>query len=690
MVSAEELDNDIDNELASSRKRSGPKSKNPTPGSTPTRGRPPKDSIPLKKRLHALAKYMLDYTCEDGRKPMLAFMEKPSKKLYPDYYEVIAEPIDFLEIESKIKAEQYSCENDLVKDFKVMFSNCRQYNEENSPIYEDALILEKYLVDKVCRRTVTPEKERKEKAVVRVYRPRKPLTQLEKNLRTLYEKIRDYREPKANRQLSLIFMKLPSKIDYPDYYEVICNPIDMEKIGLKLRTNCYDALDDLVADFILMFDNACKYNEPDSQIYKDALVLQRVCLQIKIQLKEDENNVPDVAAAVQDILLNLFTNVYNHQDDDGRCYSDSMVDLPEHDEIDGKKVRAVSLDLIKRRLDKGVYKRLDVFQDDFFTCLDRARRLSRTDSQTFEDATELQMYFIKQRNELCKDGELLSSPALNYTVKDAKANIEQIRQSKLLKESLEEETETRSSDDSVIRESNISVDQSMTCNQQTFKVGEFVYLDTKEKGCEPHILLIERLFESNGKQMLYGNYYLRPAETYHLTTRKFLEREVFKSDSHVTVPLEEVKDRCCVVNIKQYFTMRPEGYDEKDVYVCESRYSTRTRSFKKIKIYPETTLNLVPRENPIEPKRIVSVFRERVEKHKDELAELEEQEKLVEKDKPNIMAYTNIDGVEGNTYYEQYNTICSGVVKTGDFVYVVADGGKQIIAQIDTIWDTKE
>lgn len=56
---------------------------------------------------------------------MLAFMEKPSKKLYAEYYEVIDEPIDFLEIESKIKAEQYSCEMDLVKDFQLMFSNCR-------------------------------------------------------------------------------------------------------------------------------------------------------------------------------------------------------------------------------------------------------------------------------------------------------------------------------------------------------------------------------------------------------------------------------------------------------------------------------------------------------------------------------------------------------------------------------------
>lgn len=109
--------------------------------------------------------------CEDGRKPMLAFIEKPSKKLYPEYYEIIAEPIDFLEIEAKIKAEQYSCENDLIKDFKLMFNNCREFNEENSPIYEDANVLEKYLLDKVGTKkksAPTPEKVKKEKAILRV------------------------------------------------------------------------------------------------------------------------------------------------------------------------------------------------------------------------------------------------------------------------------------------------------------------------------------------------------------------------------------------------------------------------------------------------------------------------------------------------------------------------------------------
>lgn len=43
-------------------------------------------------------------------------------------------------------------------------------------------------------------------------RPRtKPLNPTDSKLRALYDAIRDYREPKANRQLALVFMKLPSK-----------------------------------------------------------------------------------------------------------------------------------------------------------------------------------------------------------------------------------------------------------------------------------------------------------------------------------------------------------------------------------------------------------------------------------------------------------------------------------------------
>lgn len=103
------------------------------------------------------------------------------------------------------------------------------------------------------------------------------------------------------------------------------------------------------------------------------------------------------------------------------------------------RVRAISLDLIKRRLDKGLYKRLDTFQEDVFSCLDRARRLSRTDSQIFEDSIELQSFFIKKRDEVCKD--VLSSPALSYSAMHLSASVEAVRQTKLLQEEQEQEQE---------------------------------------------------------------------------------------------------------------------------------------------------------------------------------------------------------------------------------------------------------
>ena len=99
------------------------------------------------------------FQTDDGRKPMLGFMEKPSRKLYPDYYEIISEPIDFLEIENKIRGEQYKSEADLVNDFKLMFLNCRHFNEENSSIYDDANLLEKVMMEKIGQTMPTPERK---------------------------------------------------------------------------------------------------------------------------------------------------------------------------------------------------------------------------------------------------------------------------------------------------------------------------------------------------------------------------------------------------------------------------------------------------------------------------------------------------------------------------------------------------
>ena len=177
-----------------------------------------------------------------------------------------------------------------------------------------------------------------------------------------------------------------------------------------------------------------------------------------------------------------------------------------------------------------------------------------------------------------------------------------------------------------------------------------------------------------------------------------LLQELFKSDLRSAHPLSQIRGRCCVLNVKEYFSLKPENFADKDVFVCESRYSTKARMFKKIKVWtslPAPEVKLIPRESPLEPKRVVSVFRDRVEKHKEELAELGEVEKLAEKVVQNIAAPAPspppadagaaVQPSSGLSYYQQL-TIPGHTLRTGDCVYVRAENGKQLIAQIDSMW----
>ena len=58
----------------------------------------------------------------------------------------------------------------------------------------------------------------------------------------------------------------------------------------------------------------------------------------------------------------------------------------------------------------------------------------RTDSEIFEDAVELQQFLIRIRDELCKNGEILMSPALSYTSKHLHSDVEKEKKEKLPKE----------------------------------------------------------------------------------------------------------------------------------------------------------------------------------------------------------------------------------------------------------------
>ncbi|XP_072506100.1 protein polybromo-1 isoform X40 [Notamacropus eugenii] len=645
-----------------------------------------------------------------GRRLCDLFMVKPSKKDYPDYYKIILEPMDLKIIEHNIRNDKYAGEEAMMEDMKLMFRNARHYNEEGSQVYNDAHILEKMLRDKRKELGPLPEDDDMASPKLKLSRksgisPKKSkyMTPMQQKLNEVYEAVKNYTD-KRGRRLSAIFLRLPSRSELPDYYLTIKKPVDMEKIRSHMMANKYQDIDSMVEDFVMMFNNACTYNEPESLIYKDALVLHKVLLETRRDIEGDEDShVPNVTLLIQELIHNLFVSVMSHQDDEGRCYSDSLAEIPSVDPSFPNKP-PLTFDIIRKNVENNRYRRLDLFQEQMFDVLERARRMNRTDSEIYEDAVELQQFFIKIRDELCKNGEILLSPALSYTTKHLHNDVEKEKKEKLPKEieedklKREEEKRAEKSEDSSggggLSVLHRTYSQDCSFKNSMYHVGDYVYVEPAEANLQPHIVCIERLWEdSAGEKWLCGCWFYRPNETFHLATRKFLEKEVFKSDYYNKVPVSKILGKCVVMFVKEYFKLCPETFRDEDVYVCESRYSAKTKSFKKIKLWtmPVSSVRFIPRDVPLPVVRVASVFANTDKMDEEKHTETSEDSKgadnflNLEKEKEDVPVEMS-NGEPGCHYFEQlrYNDMW---LKVGDCVFIKSHGlVRPRVGRIEKLW----
>lgn len=85
-------------------------------------------------------------------------------------------------------------------------------------------------------------------------------------MKILLSAVIEAREAGTGRRLCDLFMFKPSKKDYPDYYKVILEPMDLRTIEHNIRSDRYMTEDEMVDDMKLMFRNARHYNEEGSQV----------------------------------------------------------------------------------------------------------------------------------------------------------------------------------------------------------------------------------------------------------------------------------------------------------------------------------------------------------------------------------------------------------------------------------------
>ncbi|CRG85934.1 hypothetical protein PISL3812_02937 [Talaromyces islandicus] len=73
------------------------------------------------------------------------FLSPVNKDEVPDYYNVITSPMDLSTMEERLEHDDYAAPKDLVGDLKLIFSNCRRYNDATTVYAKCAEKLEKYM-----------------------------------------------------------------------------------------------------------------------------------------------------------------------------------------------------------------------------------------------------------------------------------------------------------------------------------------------------------------------------------------------------------------------------------------------------------------------------------------------------------------------------------------------------------------
>ncbi|KAF2663454.1 Bromodomain-containing protein [Microthyrium microscopicum] len=118
------------------------KEKDEDPELRKKRGRPPRVDTPMEARIKAIMKGLRKPKNSNGDLMILSFERLPDKQELPDYFNEIKNPMALDGIKRKLKRKKYTSVDQFMRDVNLMFDNAKQYNQDESQIYKDAVELQ--------------------------------------------------------------------------------------------------------------------------------------------------------------------------------------------------------------------------------------------------------------------------------------------------------------------------------------------------------------------------------------------------------------------------------------------------------------------------------------------------------------------------------------------------------------------
>lgn len=273
------------------------------------------------KNWHSHCKRFLDHLFRNP--DSLPFRAAVDPVLYPDYTTVVDMPMDLGTVREALVAGEYESFRQFRKDIELIFNNSKTYNtERRSHIHKLTLKLETYCktkLDSIARdqkKRIPPPKKSKTPKSRQL--PKRSATRKKRSFSgsefsepgpsgvgtsapsddTEDEEVENMeavaedeeRSPEnwkqRCRELVEFVLTLPDStlfrdpVDaglYPDYYQLIKNPIDLGTINEFLVCAAYNSFSEFRDDMERLFANAKFYNSEGSPIYATTLRLQSLC-----------------------------------------------------------------------------------------------------------------------------------------------------------------------------------------------------------------------------------------------------------------------------------------------------------------------------------------------------------------------------------------------------------------------------
>lgn len=111
----------------------------------------------------------------------------------------------------------------------------------------------------------------------------------EHRIKAILRGVRKTKEPGTKRHLYPAFEKLPDPKLFPQYYAAIAHPMSLDVIRKNIKRRKYPHVEAFLADMNVMFQNVKRLNKEGSQMFKDAIALQKSM----VYIAQDELAKPD-------------------------------------------------------------------------------------------------------------------------------------------------------------------------------------------------------------------------------------------------------------------------------------------------------------------------------------------------------------------------------------------------------------